>query len=192
MDPSFENSAAPAAPRKVTGKYLEVLMDNNAYGIGLSNVREIIHLQKITPVPLLPDYCKGVINLRGRVITIVDLRVRLGLKAVLSERTCIVVVQFKTAASRVLHMGMIVDSVEEVLPIASDDIEPAPESGTKISTQYLLGMAKVKGQVMTLIDIGRIVSSEAQESPLLPGPREAREPEPSPGHDPMTLPAARV
>jgi purine-binding chemotaxis protein CheW len=111
----------------------------------------------------MPDYVKGVINLRGRVIPIVDLRLKFGLKAEIAERTCIVVVQVSLASGQNVQMGLIVDSVEEVVTLTADEIEPTPEFGTKIDTSYLLGMAKVKGQLKTLLDIDRVVAPEAVE-----------------------------
>jgi purine-binding chemotaxis protein CheW len=126
-------------------------------------VREIIRLQKITPVPQMPAFVKGVINLRGRVIPIVDLRLKFGLKAEIAERTCIVVVQVTLSAGSAVQMGLIVDSVEEVVTLSSEEIEATPDFGTKIETSYILGMAKVKGQVKTLLDIDRVVAPEAVE-----------------------------
>src|SRR6266700_4796919 len=93
------------------GKYLTVALDNEAYGIAVLKVREIIRMQKITPVPQMPGFVKGVINLRGRVIPVVDLRVKFGLKAEFAERTCIVVVQVKLHTDQIVQMGLIVDSV---------------------------------------------------------------------------------
>jgi purine-binding chemotaxis protein CheW len=136
------------------------VLDNEAYGIAVLKVREIIRLQKITPVPQMPGFVKGVINLRGRVIPIVDLRIKFGLKAEFAERTCIVVVQVKLGAGQVVQMGLIVDSVEEVVTLNAEEIEPTPDFGTRIDTSYLLGMAKVKGQVKTLLDIDRVVAPE--------------------------------
>ena len=106
---------------------------------------------------------KGVINLRGRVIPIVDLRLKFGLKAEIADRTCIVVVQVSLPTGTNVQMGLIVDSVEEVVTLNSDEIEPTPEFGTKIDTTYLLGMAKVKGVVKTLLDIDRVIAPEAVE-----------------------------
>ncbi|WP_404423982.1 chemotaxis protein CheW [Nibricoccus sp. IMCC34717] len=145
------------------GKYLTVALDNESYGVAVLKVREIIRMQKITPVPQMPEYVKGVINLRGRVIPIIDLRVKFGLKAEFAERTCIVVVQVKMPNSQHVQMGLIVDSVEEVVNLSNSEIEPTPDFGTRIDTGYLLGMAKVKGVVKTLLDIDRVVSSEAME-----------------------------
>jgi purine-binding chemotaxis protein CheW len=145
----------------LVGKYLTVSLDNESYAIAVLKVREIIRMQRITPVPQVPVYVKGVINLRGRVIPIIDLRVKFGLKADFAERTCIVVVQVQLPSNKAVHMGLIVDSVEEVLNISAAEIEPTPEFGTRVDTSYLLGMAKIKGQVKTLLDIDRVVSPES-------------------------------
>lgn len=153
-----------AAITSLAGKYLTVVLDNEAYGIGVLKVREIIRMQKITPVPQMPAFVKGVINLRGRVIPVVDLRVKFGLKAEFAERTCIVVVQVKLPAEQTVQMGLIVDSVEEVVMLQASEIEPTPEFGTKIDTAYLLGMAKVKGTVKTLLDINRVVAPETVQA----------------------------
>lgn len=149
-----------ASTSTLAGKYLTVVLENEAYGIGVLKVREIIRMQKITPVPQMPPFVKGVINLRGRVIPIVDLRVKFGLKAEFAERTCIVVVQVKLPTEQIVQMGLIVDSVEEVVTLQAGEIEPTPEFGARIDTAYLLGMAKVKGAVKTLLDIDRVVAPE--------------------------------
>jgi purine-binding chemotaxis protein CheW len=112
-------------------------------------------------VPQLPPYVKGVINLRGRVIPIVDLREKFGLAAVCVERTCVVVVQVRAAAEQVISLGLIVDTVDEVVTLALADVEPAPDFGGAVNTSYLLGMAKVKGRVMTLLDLERVVAPDA-------------------------------
>jgi purine-binding chemotaxis protein CheW len=117
-----------------------------------------------TPVPQMPAFVKGVINLRGRVIPSVDLRVKFGLKAEFTERTCIVVVQVKLPSDQTVQMGLIVDSVEEVVTLAANEIEPTPDFGASISTEYLLGMAKVKGQVKTLLDINRVVAPDTVQA----------------------------
>jgi len=157
-------AATPAASTvKQAGKYLTVVLESEAYGLAVLKVREIIRMQKITPVPQMPEFVKGVINLRGRVIPVVDLRVKFGLKADFTERTCIVVVQVKVRSDQVVQMGLIVDSVEEVVSLTDAEIEPTPEFGAKIDTAYLLGMAKVKGQVKTLLDIDRVVSPETMQ-----------------------------
>ena len=152
---------------RLAGKYLTVVLDKEAYGIAVLKVREIIRLQKITPVPQMPAFVKGVINLRGRVIPIVDLRVKFGLKAEFTERTCIVVVQVKLPSDQTVQMGLIVDRVEEVVTLAAHEIEPTPDFGAAISTEYLLGMAKVKGQVKTLLDIDRVVAPDTVHAIVL-------------------------
>jgi purine-binding chemotaxis protein CheW len=145
------------------GKYLTVALDNESYGVAVLKVREIIRMQKITPVPQMPEFVKGVINLRGRVIPIIDLRVKFGLKAIFADRTCIVVVQVKVSSTQNVQMGLIVDSVEEVVNLAGSEIEPTPDFGTRIDTGYILGMAKIKGTVKTLLDIDRVVAPEIVE-----------------------------
>ena len=157
------NPTAPA-PASLAGKYLTVVLESEAYGLNVLKIREIIRLQKITPVPQLPACVKGVINLRGRVIPIVDLRVKFGLKAGFDERTCIVVVQVKPAEAPSVQMGLIVDRVEEVVSLTSAEIEPTPEFGTAVDTAYLLGMAKVKDELKTLLDLDRVVALEALQT----------------------------
>ena len=159
MPPAVQ-SALSADTSKHAGKYLTVVLEQESYGIAVLKVREIIRMQKITPVPQVPVFVKGVINLRGRVIPVVDLRVKFGLKAEFTERTCIVVVQVRVGESSNVQMGLIVDSVEEVVNLAATEIEPTPDFGTRADTAYLLGMAKVKGQVKTLLDIDRVVAPD--------------------------------
>jgi purine-binding chemotaxis protein CheW len=139
------------------GKYLTVAIDNEIYGIAVLKVREIIRLQKVTPVPQMPVYVKGVINLRGRVIPIVDLRIRFGMKAEITERTCIVVVQV-TLGDRCMLMGVIVDSVEEVTNLTKEQIEETPDFGVRIDTGHLLGMAKTNGRVLMLLEIDKVIA----------------------------------
>jgi len=167
-------AAASAAVQKLAGKYLTVVLDNEAYGIAVLKVREIIRLQKITPVPQMPADVKGVINLRGRVIPVIDLRVKFGLAAEFGERTCIVVVLIPRGSGQTIQMGLIVDSVEEVVNIGADDIEPTPDFGTHIDTSCLLGMAKVKGAVKTLLDLDKVLAADtarvAEVVPASPAP----------------------
>jgi purine-binding chemotaxis protein CheW len=155
---------APTPLANIAGKYLTITLGNESYGIAILKVREIIRLQKITPVPQMPAYVKGVINLRGRVIPVVDLRVKFGLAAEFAERTCIVVVQVKLPDDQAVHMGLIVDAVEEVVMLQPADLAPTPDFGTTLNTEYLLGMAKVKGQVKTLLDIERVVAPDTVQA----------------------------
>ena len=164
-----------ASTAAISGKYLTVLIDTEAYGIAVVKVREIIRLQKITNVPQMPEFVRGVINLRGRVIPIVDLRVKFGLKAIDAERTCIVVVQVALTNGVSAQMGLIVDSVEEVINLTNDQIEPTPDFGVPIDTRYLLGMAKVHGQVKTLLDIDRVIGGDTLEAIVAPTAHAADE-----------------
>jgi purine-binding chemotaxis protein CheW len=154
------------ASTSLAGKYLTVVLENEAYGLNVLKIREIIRLPKITPVAQMPAFVKGVVNIRGRVIPVVDLRVKFGLKAEFAERTCIVVVHVRLSAERVVQMGLIVDCVDEVVNLAAEDIEPTPDFGAKVDTAYLLGMAKVKDQVKTLLDIDRVVAPETLHAAL--------------------------
>ena len=148
-----------------TEKYLTVALDGEAYGIAALKVREIIRYQKTTPVPQMPDFVRGVINLRGKVIPVIDLRKKFNLQAEIGERTCTVVVQIDLNGAP-LAMGLVVDRVEDVANIPDDQIEPTPDFGVRIDTTYLLGMAKVNGQVKTLLDIERVVAPEVVEAVL--------------------------
>ncbi len=156
------------AVQKVTdrdGKYLTFSLDREEYGIGILKVKEIIGMMRVTPVPQTPGYVKGVINLRGKVIPVIDLRIRFGMTSVTyTERTCIIVVEIDAATGR-LHIGIVVDSVSEVLNIKGTDIEETPEFGTTLNTDYILGMAKTAGSVKILLDIDRVLS--ADEMPTL-------------------------
>jgi purine-binding chemotaxis protein CheW len=148
------------SPAALAGKYLTIGLGAESYGIPVLRVREIIRLQKITAVPQMPEYVKGVINLRGKVVPIVDLRVKFGVAAEYADRTCIVVVQVQLAPDQTVPMGLIVDRVEEVANLSAAEIEPAPDFGAKLSTEYMLGLAKGKGQVKTLLDLDRVIAAE--------------------------------
>jgi purine-binding chemotaxis protein CheW len=165
LTPPEGRIAAREGQNAIAGKYLTVMLDHEVYAVAVLKVREIIRMQKTTPVPHLPDFVKGVINLRGHVIPIVDLRVKFGLQAEFTERTCIVVGQVNLAGGRTRQMGLIVDSVEEVVNLAAADIAPTPDFGAKVDTAFLLGMARVKGQVQTLLDIDRVVAPETVDLP---------------------------
>ncbi|HVU36298.1 MAG TPA: chemotaxis protein CheW [Opitutaceae bacterium] len=154
--------ATPAAGAvAVPGKYLTITLAREGYSIPVIKVREIIRYQKVTPVPQLPAHVKGVINLRGRIIPVLDLRVQFGLDAGHDDRTCIVVVTITLASSRGLQMGLIVDSVEEVSTVGARDIEPTPEFGHVVTTEYLLGVAKIRGEVKMLLNIDRLLEPSA-------------------------------
>jgi len=142
------------------GKYLTFSLANEEYGIGILKIREIIGMMPITSVPRTPEFVKGVNNLRGKVIPVMDLRLKFGMDAIdYMDRTCIIVVEIGSQAGTV-EIGTIVDSVSEVLNVGGNDIEETPSFGTKLDTDYILGMAKMEGGVKILLDIDRVLSTE--------------------------------
>ena len=142
------------------GKYLTFTLAGEDYGIGILKIKEIIGMMPITPVPQTPEFVKGVINLRGKVIPVMDLRLRFGMEAMdYTERTCTIVVEIAGQSGTVM-IGIVVDSVSEVLNIKGDDIEDTPTFGTSLDTDYILGMAKMEGGVKILLDIDRVLSRE--------------------------------
>ena len=143
------------------GKYLTFSLAAEEYGICILKVKEIIGMMVITMIPQVPAYVKGVINLRGKVIPVMDLRLKFGLdKIEYTDRTCIIVVEIKANAGKVL-MGIVVDAVSEVLNVKSDDIEDSPTFGAAMKTDYILGMAKVENKVKILLDIDKVICDEA-------------------------------
>ena len=142
------------------GKYLTFHLINEEFGVRVLKVREIMGVQEITAVPQTPSHVKGVINLRGKVIPVVDLRLKFGLPpAEYNQRTCIIVVQVQGESGAIL-MGVVVDGVSEVLNLNASEIEDTPNFGGNAAGQYLLGMAKVKGKVKILLDIDQVLSSQ--------------------------------
>ena len=142
------------------GKYLTFSLAGEEYGIGILKVKEIIGMMTITTVPQTPAFVKGVINLRGKVIPVVDLRLRFGMEEIeYNDRTCIVVVEISSDSGTVM-IGIVVDSVSEVLNIKGGDIEETPTFGTKLKTDYILGMAKMESSVKILLDIDQVLSRE--------------------------------
>jgi purine-binding chemotaxis protein CheW len=141
------------------GKYLTFTLDKEEYGIGILKIKEI-GMMAITPVPKTPEFLKGVINLRGKVIPVVDLRLRFGMDSIeYNERTCIIVVEIADQADTV-QIGIVVDSVSEVLNIKGEDIEDTPTFGTKLNTDYILGMAKMDRGVKILLDIDQVLTGQ--------------------------------
>lgn len=142
------------------GKYLTFTLADEEYGIGILKIKEIIGMMPITSVPQTPDFVKGVINLRGKVIPVVDLRRRFGMDAIdYTERTCIIVVEIQGQTGTVM-IGIVVDSVSEVLNIKKEDVEETPAFGTRVNTDYIFGMAKIEGGVKILLDIDKVLSAE--------------------------------
>lgn len=141
------------------GKYLTFVLAAEEYGLEILKVREIIGMMDITAVPRTPDFVRGVINLRGKVIPIMDLRRKFAMDAAKqTEQTCIIVV-----AVNGIEMGVVVDKVSEVLDIAAKDIEDAPSFGVSVDTDFILGMGKSKGKVTILLDIGKVLTTAEAE-----------------------------
>jgi purine-binding chemotaxis protein CheW len=152
-----EGAATEAAKRySVGGKFLTFFLADEEYGIEILKVQEIIGMMDITTVPRTPFFIRGVINLRGKVIPIIDLRLKFGMETVeKTEETCIIVVR-----ARGVEMGVVVDRVSEVLDIVSDNIDEVPSFGAEVDTSYLLGIAKAEGRVRLLLAIDQVLSSQ--------------------------------
>ena len=171
------NQAVKAASDKES-KYLTFALAEEEYGIGILKVKEIIGMMSITSVPQTPPFVKGVINLRGKVIPVVDLRLKFGMEEMAyTERTCIIVVEIAGEGRKTVNtqMGIVVDAVSEVLNIKAEDVEETPTFGAALNTDFILGMAKMEGGVKILLDIDKVLSRQefetvtavkSQESPL--------------------------
>lgn len=154
-----EKNITQASVRDLVGKYLTFHLSQEQYGVSLLAVREIIGLMDITHVPRTPEYVRGVINLRGRIIPVVDLRLKFGMKAIDdTEVTCIIVVEMNYE-DQVIQIGILVDEVDEVLDIQEDQIDNLPSIGTDISMNFICGVAKISQRVVMLLDIQRVLSA---------------------------------
>ena len=152
-------TTALAAP----GKYLTFALADEEYALPVLKVREIIKMMEITQVPKVPPHVKGVINLRGKVIPIVDLRLKFGFPPQdATERTCIIVVDAALNGGR-SSLGFVVDGVNEVMNIAAEEIEPTPDFGEQVNTTYMQGVAKRGVHVKMLLDLDRVLSSTSLE-----------------------------
>jgi purine-binding chemotaxis protein CheW len=156
---TLEAASSRAASTGCAGKYLAFHLGAEEFAVGVLSVREILGMQDITAVPQTPEYLKGIINLRGKVVPVVDLRLKFGMPPQdYTQRTSIIVVEVAGESSRIL-MGVVVDSVSEVSNLAADDIEGTPDFGEGVSTPYIRGIAKSKGKVKILLDIDRVLST---------------------------------
>jgi purine-binding chemotaxis protein CheW len=143
------------------GKYLTFALGPEEYGLEILKVREIIGYMDITAVPQTPHHVKGVINLRGQVIPVIDLRAKFGMETTdVTDQTCIIVAE-TSQSSRKFSTGIVVDHVQEVLDIAGEDIEEAPQFGSSVDTSFILGMGKIGESVKILLDIDKVLSSVA-------------------------------
>ena len=151
----LETDRAPRASSLLT-----FCLGREEYGLPVLKVREIIKMMDITTVPQVPGHVRGVINLRGKVIPVIDLRLKFGFEQQgYTERTCIIVVEVALSSGSAL-MGVIVDRVSEVLNIAPEEIERTPEFGEKVQTDYIKAIAKVRGKVEILLDLDRVLGAD--------------------------------
>jgi len=142
------------------GKYLTFALGKEEYGLEILKVREIIGYMDITAVPRTPNFVKGVINLRGQVISVIDLRTKFAMEsAQKTDETCIIVVEIPFQG-RKLSTGIIVDRVSEVLSIACENIEEPPTVGSSVATDFILGMGKIGQSVKILLDIDKVLTSD--------------------------------
>ena len=155
----MQTASATPARLAQAGKYLTFYLASEEYGVEILKVHEIIGMLPITRVPRTPPFVRGVINLRGKVIPIIDLRERFGMSQEGAEETCIIVVQVHG-----IQLGVVVDKVSEVLNIAEGDLEPTPSFGVDVNTEYLLGLAKGDGRVRLLLDIDRVLSASEADT----------------------------
>lgn len=161
MDRATGSGGTTAVAHERAGKYLTFFLAGEEYGLEILKVHEIIGIMPITRVPRTPLFILGVINLRGKVISIMDLRARFGMEsAERAAEACIIVVQLGD-----VQIGLFVDRVSEVLDIAEHDIEDAPSFSIEMETDYLLGVAKSNGRVKLLLDIDRVLASQELRAP---------------------------
>lgn len=152
-------------------QYLTFTLGGELFALGILCVREIIEYGQLTPVPMMPPSILGVINLRGAVVPVIDLRVRFGDGATcIDQRTCIVILEVERGELTQV-IGVVVDAVNAVLDIPTGDIEASPNFGRRIRTDFILGMAKVEGRLVLLLDIGHVLSAE--DMALLEDTRQA-------------------
>lgn len=144
--------------KSLAGKYLTFFLGGEEYGLQILKVREIIGMQEVTRVPQTAPFVLGVINLRGKVIPVIDLRLRFGLPPrEADERTCIIVVGVEGASGQEMLISVKVDEVSEVANIQPDEVEETPSFASDLETTYILGMAKTEGRVKILLDIDRVI-----------------------------------
>jgi purine-binding chemotaxis protein CheW len=146
--------------KKVEGKYLTFRLGREEYGIGILMVREIVAMMEITPVPLTASHIRGVVNLRGKIIPVVDMRKKFGLPEVAASRdTCIITTMVEGQEGHVLT-GLLVDGVSEVTQVAASDVEPVPALGEDMKLDFVIGLSKTKGRVIVLLDMDKVMQGQ--------------------------------
>lgn len=160
-DSKVNQTSANAVAASQEGKYLSFALDNEEYGLEILKVREIIGYMEITAVPQTPHHVKGVINLRGQVIPVIDLRAKFGMQTTeVTDMTCIIVVEIDQG-DKTFNTGIIVDHVQEVLDISEQELEAPPQFGSAVDTDFILSMGKVGDSVKILLDIDRVLAGDS-------------------------------
>jgi purine-binding chemotaxis protein CheW len=153
-------------------QYVTFQLDRELFGVAVARTREILSLVQVTGVPQMPDYMQGVINLRGQVVPVVDLRVKLGMARAASTRDSCIIVMDVQVDDEMLTIGGLADSVREVLELSDEKIEPPPRMGTKLKTEFIAGMGRLDEEFLILLDIDRVFCGEEldaiQESAATP------------------------
>ena len=159
LSSSIARAAAPAPAVLEPAQYLTFMLGQEAFAVGILGIKEIIEYHGVTEVPMMPACVRGVINLRGAVVPVVDLPARFGrASSEVTKRTCVVIVEAECARGERQVMGLLVDAVNEVIDIAAADIEPPPAFGARLRSDFIHGVGKVRGRFVLLLDIDRTLS----------------------------------
>ena len=155
-----QKTAVAAAVDEEQNQYLTFLLGGEMFAIGILHIKEIIEYGQLTTVPMMPGFIRGVINLRGAVVPVVDLSARFGRQSTeITRKTCIVIIEAQTGEEK-QDVGVVVDAVSEVLEIPASEIEPAPSFGAKIRAEFIAGMGKVGGKFVILLNVDKVLSVE--------------------------------
>ena len=165
-------AASPDRDSDEHDQYLTFSLREETFAMGILAIKEIIEYGPLTPVPMMPTCVRGVINLRGRVVPVIDLAVRFGREqTVPNRRTCIVIVEVGSRDER-QDLGVMVDAVNQVVELPARDIEPAPGFGTKVRAEFIAGMGKLNGEFVIILDVARVLSADDLAA-LMPGSRDS-------------------
>ena len=147
-------------PAEPIQQHLTFMLGGEMFAMGILDIREIIEYTSLTEVPMMPSYLRGVINLRGAVVPVVDMLARFGRPSTpVTKRTCIVIVELALAGER-QTVGLVVDAVNEVLDIPAEDIDPPPAFGARIHADFIRGMGKVRGKLVILLDVNHVLAAD--------------------------------
>jgi purine-binding chemotaxis protein CheW len=158
--PAVNGSKFQPTVTEQPGQYLTFTLGSEVFALGILAIKEIIEYLSLTTVPMMPPYVRGVINLRGAVVPVIDLSIRFSRPpSPVTRKTCIVIVEISTGG-RLQDVGLVVDAVDSVLDISGDDIEAPPAFGAHISTEFIQGMGKVNGRFLILLDVDSMLAAE--------------------------------